>query len=900
MKTKLAFGSLLLSTSLLVAPAALAQTAGATGDAATGGQQDASATQQTEQDQPTEDQVEISTPGAEGASEIVVTGRFIPNAIRATSQVVSVVSSEDIARTGEGDIAGALQRAAGLDVVGNGYVYVRGLGDRYSSSLLNGSPLPSPEPLKRVVPLDIFPTNVIASALVQKTYSVNYPGEFGGGVINLTTRAVPEEPFFQLGGTFGVDTETTSELGYVYDGGSADWTGYDSDEREVPRAIKQAGANQQNLSPEQTAQLTNAETTLLQTNYHIPANWATQFSTGTSIDMGGGRVGVIAGGGFKNTWQTRATLQQSALDESGTLASSFDKVLTDDRAIANGLLGLGAEFGDQKIRFTNLYIHDTVKQASLASGTLQNNLQTPDGVDPYIQQTTSWFERQLFDSQLVGEFKFGDFGLDLRGSYANTKRKSPYEREFQYEYSSAVGDYVNRLGGNSYARVKFSDLNEDLWSGAVDLSYALPTARPITLSAGYSYADTDRTSSRFSFLYCANLPSCNALGNLPAQGRPDYLLSDLSLSANEIGLLFEPNEAGVGASPIYSGELTVHGAYGQVEAEVADGLRGTIGVRYETGREQIVTSQPYAPIKNDYWLPAATITWNFAPDMQIRLAGSKTIARPQFRELAPQTFQDYESNRIFYGNPYLRDSELWNAEARYEWYFGEDQRLSLAGFYKKIDNPIEAAAFYAGSPTIQTGFTNAPSAELYGAEVELQKYFPLDSLGGDFFSTRRLLFIANYTYTQSSIEAGDEMIPDIIQGGGEVRLSRAADLLQDGAPLTGQSDHLANVQFGIEDTERLSQLTVMGRYASKRVTNRGPVVSGVRLNDIYEEPGFQLDVVARQGVNFGGAEFELKFEARNLLHEDYEEYQNVDAGGRVYLNRYDLGRIFEIGLSMKI
>jgi hypothetical protein len=133
--------------------------------------------------------IEVSAPGADAPADIVVRGRR--NIVRATPEVVSVLSSEDIARTGEGDIAGALQRVPGLSVVGNGFVYVRGLGDRYSLALLNGLALPSPEPLRRVVPLDIFPTSVIGSALVQKSYSVNYPGEFGGGVINLTTTAIP-------------------------------------------------------------------------------------------------------------------------------------------------------------------------------------------------------------------------------------------------------------------------------------------------------------------------------------------------------------------------------------------------------------------------------------------------------------------------------------------------------------------------------------------------------------------------------------------------------------------------------------------------------------------------------------------------------------------------------------
>ena len=143
--------------------------------------------------------VEVVAPGGLVVlEETVVQGRREVNIQQATTQVVSVLSSEDIARTGEGDIAGALARITGLSVVGGGLVYVRGLGDRYSLALLNGSPLPSPEPMRRAVPLDLFPTDVIASSLVQKTYSPNYTGEFGGGVINLTTLAIPKAKFLKI------------------------------------------------------------------------------------------------------------------------------------------------------------------------------------------------------------------------------------------------------------------------------------------------------------------------------------------------------------------------------------------------------------------------------------------------------------------------------------------------------------------------------------------------------------------------------------------------------------------------------------------------------------------------------------------------------------------------------
>jgi outer membrane cobalamin receptor len=235
MNTRLALGSLLLLSSALVPAAAFAQGGpGAPPVQSTPGtagvdQADDTAAAAADGQPQREEQVEISAPGASDEApddaEIVVTGRNIPNAIRATPEVISVLSSADIARTGEGDIAGALQRVTGLSVVGGRFVYVRGLGERYSLALLNGSPLPSPEPLRRVVPLDIFPTSIIASSVVQKSYSVAYPGEFGGGVINLTTKSEVEEPFLTVGISTGGDTETTFQPAYGYYGSDTDFTG---------------------------------------------------------------------------------------------------------------------------------------------------------------------------------------------------------------------------------------------------------------------------------------------------------------------------------------------------------------------------------------------------------------------------------------------------------------------------------------------------------------------------------------------------------------------------------------------------------------------------------------------------------------------------------------------------
>ena len=440
------FGTLLLLSSALAAPSAWAQ----------------------ERPVEPEESIDISAPGVSIGDEVVVVqGRYIPEAIRATPEVISILSAAEIARTGEGDIAGALQRVTGLSLVGGRFVYVRGLGERYSLALLNGLPLPSPEPLRRVVPLDIFPTDVIASSVVQKSYSVNYPGEFGGGVINLTTAAIPEESFLKVGGSLSGDSETTFQRGYTYFGSDSDWTGFDDGSRDIPANLKAAmnsghllvvGPNfSLDTMKGLTASLLNAPTTLIQRNDDIPLNGSVDITGGLSFDIGSDRFGIIAAFGWDNSWETRGGLQQQTLGLSANSAgediirpdSNFRFLSTENRVVVHGPLGFGYEFNEHKLRWTNLYIRDTSKEARIQDGVDEINV----GSDRLNKSYTNWFERQLIDTQFVGEFKFDDVALDVRGTYANTQREAPYERAFSYRYDETVGDFLNdlRTGGQGGA-----------------------------------------------------------------------------------------------------------------------------------------------------------------------------------------------------------------------------------------------------------------------------------------------------------------------------------------------------------------------------------------------------------------------------------------------------------------
>lgn len=841
----------------------------------------------TEPSEPVDDVTEVD--------EIVVRGN-IPLVIRETAEVASVLTADDLARAGDDTAAAALTRVTGLSLVQGRFVYVRGLGERYSSALLNGSPLPSPEPLQRVVPLDLFPSSILANVLVQKTYSSQFPGEFGGGVIALTTVSVPTRPFLSVGVGFGGNTETTFKDGLGYYGSDTDALGFDNGVRELPDEVRLARLtglriNETNFTEAELERIgesfANAPLNLLQV-IEPELNGSFDLSAGTSADTEFGRVGVVAVLGYDNSWQTREGKQQVGQVDGGVLRpiADYDFNSTQQNIDINALLGFGLDAGDHEIQFTNLFVRSTIKEARIRQGfdeQTSSNLVRDD--------FTEFFIRTLVSHQLTGEHEFGGLSLDWRGAYAKASRDSPYEKRLQFEQSPVDGLFRTDAR-RQRNQTRFSEIEDQVLSGGFDLGYEFDIREGVELdvTAGYAYLDNDRDFESREFRFNAETPLTS---NQQLQ-RPDFFFANPNIGPGLLQIVETTGQEGAAA---YDAELEVHAAYLQGELEYGDNIRLSAGVRYEDGTQVVrpfdlfggTTDVPGTAQEEQYYLPAATLTYLFADgDMQVRLGASKTIARPQFRELAPSQFIDVDTDRIFFGNPFLRDSELMNYDARYEWYFGARQFLTAGLFYKTIDAPIEQVLNPAGSE-IQTTFLNAPTATLYGGEIEARKYFEvLPNLG--FFATKRFLVGANYTYTSSEVEVGEGDVAFPLSSAGAPR--PATDFFTDGQPLQGQSDHLANLQFGYEDEAARSQATLLLNYASERVSARGPAGQP----DAIQDPGLQLDFTFRKRFAVMGRDFSFGFEARNLLDEDSEEFQEL-GGGRIDLNRFDLGRSVSVSFG---
>jgi outer membrane receptor protein involved in Fe transport len=817
---------------------------------------------------------------------VIVRGRFIPEPQRVTSEVANFLSAADLARTGDDNAAAALTRLTGLSVVSGRFVYVRGLGDRYSSALLNGSPLPSPEPLRRQVPLDLFPSNILNGATVQKTFSPNYPGEFGGGVIDLRTLKAPKENFFTIKASTGFNSETTMKNGLVYEGHKMDWTGMDTDLRRLPRPVRAAissgkRVSDSNFTPDQLESIgesfINSPLTVIQSEKSLP-DFDAETTIGRTIDFNDFNLGLVGVFGYKSSLRTEEALRQDVVSnaievETRNLSSTWD-------IVANGFGSASLSWGDQRVSLTGLLVRSTSKKAQVDVGT-DTNLPTGQS---FRTEGTAWYERQLASAQLSGDHVWGDLALQWRGSVGQSTRKAPYERDISYTVVNGITAFNGASLGNA---IRFSELTDTISSFGFDSQYKFKVGktREMEISGGAVMSQTDREYELLSFAFTGPRgPTSNDV----LRSRVDYLFSPDNIDPARFVITEQ-----TGKDDAYTGDLENIAAYLATELEVTSFIRASLGVRYEDATQKVRTTNrfgdvPTAPvdIANDYLLPAATITWNFADELQMRLGYSNTIARPQFRELAFTPYIDPESNRIYQGNPFLKDSEFENYDARLEYYFGRGQFVTAGAFYKKIGNPIEEVIVRLERSF--TRFINAPEATLYGAELEYRANFelPIKMFGLD---EAKWNFAANYTYTFSEVSApeGTTVISPI-----DFRTISASQFGLDGTELQGTPKNIANLQLGYEtDTQ---QLTLLVGWVDERIARRGLG----SVPSVIENPGTNIDLVFKQDFKLGNLDYTFGISGRNLLAVDHEEFQLSDLG-RTEANTFKRGRSVSLSLTVK-
>ncbi len=895
----------------------------------------------------------------EGADEpiptdrIVILGANIPDERRDTSEISSVIDSADFAATGAGDAADALLRITGITLNDGRFVIVRGLNERYSSATINGSPLPSPEPLRRVSPLDLFPTNTLESLLVQKTFSPQYSGEFGGGLVELRTRALPEGGFFEVSGSLGADLETHFTDGsFLIDGGDLDFTGFDDGARNFPIALP-ADVDADDLSDDERVQIGQAfnnPSLLIFQSGDVSPNVGASTSFGNRFDFGPDiSIGVITALSYDSDWQTRDGIRNSRFraDQGPNDFFNGRRFSTQNTVRTSALVSVGADlYENHEVKLVLLGARSTdgEQRRILEFGPLDGEVRATDSVEYFERQ--SWFTQATGSSFLPGLF---DATVSWRVSYAEAFRDAPFQSELTRQ--------VGAIGGNGFSvftdasdvfaldivqpdatfnfegdpddyTVGFSKINDSVFDGGLDAEVPLtfvPLVDDFVLRAGYAYRDNQRQNAERTFAIDDDL-GVGADRTL----RPDVLFSDAAIASGDVSFT---DTTGGQVPEQFEGEMEVEAAYIGFDTQVNDRLRIATGVRYE---DSLQTSNAFsllndfdddgtefpdssgvffgagdgidddvqsldAQISSEYYLPAFTATYNFYTDMQLRLAYSETITRPQFRELAPQDFDNELTDIVSSGNPFLENTETRNYDARLEYYFARDQFVTLGLFYKELENPIEEYNLAQGD-RVQTSFLNVPEAEVMGFEFEFERQTDFPGFFPErFFSSKELITNFNYTYTDSSITVPDDVrVPTAGFVSNELQpiLVFASELAEDGRRLVGQSQHIANLQLGYEDFENDSSARILVNYASDRFRDGGN--PGNNLAPIEEQLPISVDFLYKKGFVVSNYDFELGFTARNIFGDDYEAFRQLDDGTDFNVDTYRLSPSFSLSFKAEL
>lgn len=783
--------------------------------------------------------------------------------------VVSSVTSEQIQRSPDGTAAQAVQRVSGVSVQDGKYVFVRGLGERYTTSSLNGARVPSPEPEKRVVPLDLFPAGLLQTITTSKTFTPDQPGDFSGALVDIRTREFPARRSYSAQGGGGYSQTATGKDLLVGQTTGGERFGAVNHDRNLPQLFRDIGNLQGlNLSP--------GDKNLLVSQFRnawLPTLSAAAPNINGAASVGGNdpvlfghRLGYLFSGTFSNTVdvkadQVRALADRGAVKGSTVEIDRFAGSTTSQSVLWGGLANLSTMIGSgSRLMFNGMYNRTADNHARVERGSFEN-----EGIDARIQRM-QYVQRALHSAQLSAEHQIGErHTIDWAATASGVSRDEPDRTEFvqAIERDTPAGPerfrWLNTGNGGSVRT--FSNLDESNREGRANYQFTFgeTAAQQHRIKAGVQLRSTIRNANTTSY-------------SISGPAAPNSLRE---LSPEQI---FAGPFSGPGARVFDIAPLSQGGSYDAEDKLVAgflmtdwaltEKVHVVAGARYERDaldvNAQSTLGNPVSTRKrwNDL-LPSLAINATLPNDQQLRLSVSRTLARPEYRELSPIKSRDVLNGDDTEGNDKLERTRIINMDARWEWYPNAGEVLSAAVFAKRFDLPIERVYRAAGSGTRTVFFTNAESADNYGIELEARK--SLDALAG---ALEGLSVFANLTLMQSEISLGT---------------STQASATNLKRRMVGQAPFVLNSGLTWVSKSGTASATLL----FNRVGDRIDAAGDAPLPDVIERARNVVDFSLRMPV-FGA--LSMRLDTKNLLDAAYRTTQ-----GTVTREEYFVGRTVQAG-----
>lgn len=791
--------------------------------------------------------------------------------------IVDNLGGEEMKDNGDSDAAAAMQRVTGLSVVDSQYVFVRGLGERYSNTTLAGSILPTTEPDRKVVPLDMFPASLLDSVQVSKSYTPDRSAEFAGGLVQIMPLKFPGQAVFDLSYGMNFYTTATGKSIPLSPLGNRDWLGYDAGARAIPSAFPDSKIVRQGIYTPDVGFTPDQLTSL---GRSLDDTWRPQLSDGApgqnwSIVFGNryDKLGIVASAthSYKEQFvdETRAFFRVAEGEELEPV-SEYDMTFGTQKAQLGIVGNVSYQFTpNQRLSAQNFYSHSGRDEGRFFEGpNTENNFY-------YRNSRLQFIEEGLLSNTVSGEHFFQNLSnsrFDWRVNYAKANRDEPDLRETLYQATMARGaDGVFRptgtflLADESQSGFRmFNDLEDETVDAAANWSvFSTAGSRPTQIKVGVNYIDRTRafSSRRFRFIpISANKDSAVPI-NLAQE--PEVLFA-----SGNIGTVFRFNEE---TRPVdaYDGDQSTYAGYGMVDVALSARSRLIGGLRVERFEQRVTSFDPFGLFltrttsenTNTDVFPAINFVQALNARTNLRFSYSTTVNRPEFRELATFEFTDVVGQRAVRGNPDLERALIQNVDARWEMFPGGRSIVAASAFFKYFDQPIERVVIAGAQPI--SSFQNAESARDVGLELEVGH------------SVLPNLFVsANYTYVDS-----------------KVTLSEAQRTVQTSLerPLAGQSNNLFNLA---------ADYTVRGFSARLLLNYYGDRISDVGSNqapDIIERGRPTLDVVV--GQQFGA--FSVRLSVDNLTDNQYRYTQGAGANEKIQ-RAYRLGRTIGVSVGYNV
>ncbi|RDV28064.1 TonB-dependent receptor [Alteromonas aestuariivivens] len=818
--------------------------------------------------------------------EVVATGTRLKGTATAVMEerknqafVADIMGAEQISRTGDSDAASALRRVTGLTLVDGKFIYVRGLGERYSSTQLNGAAVPSPDPTRNVIPLDLFPSDIIESLSVQKAYSPSMPASFGGGNVDIRLKTIPSDFVFNLSGSVGSNFDNFDDA-YFYNGGSDDWRGADDGTRATPASIANRWENKDfldNLSQEEAVSLLKD----VNRDYDpyldsVDPDLGFNLSLGNSYDYNSDiRVGYLVTAGYDsetNVSEEYIGEQPQRNGDEIVMVRFFDEVDTTEKSVKwSTMMNFGIDYNRQhRIDYSLIVLNDTRDQIQEKVGNT-NNIQLID--NRRIREfDVQYEERSMYTNQLRGMHTFpelGFLGVDWKYSLGRSARHAPGNMRARFllddDNEDGIYDKVTEsslTNATTAGRYTFQQLHDRVenYGYNINLPYTLGKWE-MEFKAGGDFVTKTRSAEnrRFDINTRAFANSSTLTGNLFAD-----VLSDDALDAAEFTSTPIIRDTTI-AGDDYVAAQKIDAYYLEADLFFDNTWRISGGVRYEDFRQAVV---PFDPRTNqidltdeadraqlgfveDNFYPAVAVTYFIDEDMQLRLSYGETVVRPDLREVSSATYIDPLTEFPIGGTPGIRTTAIKNYDLRWEWYREAGNNLSVGLFYKDMTDPIESVQSPAqdGPPLIR--IANAEAGELYGVEVEFLQ--GLEVIGSGLWDN---LFVSgNVTLSDSQIKLDRQNIVD------QTGVSAAITNLE--RRLTGHSEYVVNLQLGYDSDNGEHSASLVYNVFGERILIPG--IDG--FDDSFEQPFHSLDMVYKYYPDFNTT---VTFKLQNILDEQRE------------------------------